>query len=226
MNASIQKDMLLYFDERAEEYDDIYVGKGPAIQHYGGMYIKDFTQIGESVSKFGGKHLIDIACGTAYWTPFYAPKCDEITCLDQSTNMLSQAQTRIKDQNLKPPNFIHADFFDIDLGTDVFDRAFVSILLSHFSRDQEKTFFERLKQTLQPGGELMVVDSLWSPRRSKYRKQEGVEKRVIKDGRKFKVFKRYLDQRGMARLLQSHGFTINSLYVGDMLLAIRAVGPS
>ncbi len=226
MNASIQKDMLLYFDERAEEYDDIYAGKGPAIQHYGGMYVKDFAQIGEAVSDFGGKHLIDIACGTAYWTPFYASKCDEITCLDQSANMLSQAQTRIKDQNLKPPKFIHADFFDIDLGTDVFDRAFVSILLSHLSRDQEIGFFERLKQILQPGGELMVIDSLWNSRRSKYRKQESVEERVIKDGRKFKVFKRYMDQRGMARLLQSHSFAIKSLYVGDMLLAIRAVGPS
>ncbi len=226
MNASIQKDMLLYFDERAEEYDDFYAGKGPAIQHYGGMYIKDFAQIGEAVSGFGGKHLIDIACGTAYWTPFYASKCDEITCLDQSANMLSQAQTRIKDQNLKPPNFIHADFFDIDLGTHVFDRAFVSILLSHLSRDQEKTFFERLKQILQPGGELMVIDSLWNSRRRKYRKQESVEERVIKDGRKFKVFKRYMDQGGMARLLQSHSFAIKSLYVGDMMLAIRAVGPS
>lgn len=226
MNASIQKDMLLYFDERAEEYDNFYAGKGPAIQHYGGMYIKDLAQIGEAISNFGGKHLIDIACGTAYWTPFHASKCDEITCLDQSANMLSQAKTRIKDQNLKPPNFIHANFFDIDLETNVFDRAFVSILLSHLSRDQEKTFFERLKQILQSGGELMVIDSLWNSRRSNYRKQESVEERGIKDGRKFKVFKRYMDQGGMARLLQSHSFTIKSLYVGDMLLAIRAVGPS
>ncbi len=170
MNADIQKDMLLYFDERADEYDDFYEGKGPAIQHYGGMYIKDFAQIGEIVSNFGGKHLIDIACGTGYWTPFYAPKCDEITCLDQSANMLGKARNRIKEQDLKPPNFIHADFFDIDLGAGVFDRALVSILLSHFSRDQETAFFERLKQILRPGGELMVIDSLWNPRRGKYRK--------------------------------------------------------
>ena len=72
----------------------------------------------------------------------------------------------------------------------------------------------------------MIIDSLWSARRSKYRKQESVEERVIKDGRKFKVFKRYMDQGGMARLLQSHSFASKSLYVGDMMLAIRAVGPS
>lgn len=72
----------------------------------------------------------------------------------------------------------------------------------------------------------MTIDSLWSARSSKYRKQESVEERVIKDGRKFKVFKRYLDQGGMARLLQSHSFAIKSLYVGDMVLAIGAVGPS
>lgn len=226
MNADIQKEMHFYFDERAEEYDDFYAGKGPAIQHYGGMYVKDFAQIAEVVSEFRGKHLIDIACGTAYWSQFYASACEEVTCLDQSANMLNQAQARIKDQELEAPNLIHADVFDIDLGAAVYDRAFVSILLSHFSREQDTAFFARLKQILQPGGELMVVDSLWNPRRSKYRKQESIEERGLKDGRKFRVFKRYMDQGGMARLLQSHSFTIKSLYVGDMLLAIRAVGPS
>ena len=72
----------------------------------------------------------------------------------------------------------------------------------------------------------MVIDILWNPRGSKYRKQEGVEKRVVKDGRKFKVLKRYMDQGGMARLFQSHLFAIKSLYIGDTLLAIRALGPS
>ena len=33
MNADIQKEMYLYFDELAEEYDDFYAGKGPVIQH-------------------------------------------------------------------------------------------------------------------------------------------------------------------------------------------------
>ena len=152
MNDAIQKSMLTYFEERAEEYDDFYAGKGPAIQHYGGMYIKDLAQIGKVVSTFGGKHLIDIGCGTAHWTSFYASKCEEITCIDQSANMLTQAREKIKDRDLKPPKFIHGNFFDIDLGTAVYDCALVSILLSHLSRSQEKAFFERLKQILLPGG--------------------------------------------------------------------------
>lgn len=226
MNDAIQKSMLTYFEERAEEYDDFYAGKGPAIQHYGGMYIKDLAQIGEVVSAFGGKHLIDIGCGTAHWTSFYASKCEEITCIDQSANMLTQAREKIKDRDLKPPKFIHGDFFDIDLGTAVYDCALVSILLSHLSRDQEKAFFERLKQILLPGGQLLIIDSLWSARRSKYRKKESVEERTLKVGGKYRVFKRYMDQGDMARLLQSHSFTIKSLYVGDMLLAIRAASAS
>jgi ubiquinone/menaquinone biosynthesis C-methylase UbiE len=226
MNASIQKEMGVYFDERAAEYDQFYLGKGPAIQHYGGMYLKDFAQIGEVATGFGGEHLIDIACGTCHWLPFYAPKCTEITCLDQSANMLGQARSKVEGKNITTAKFVHADFFDIDLGTAVFDRALVSILLSHLSRDQEKAFFERLKQVLKPGGQVLIIDSLWNPRRGKYRKQESVEERGIGDGRKFKVFKRYMDQSGMARLLQSQSFTIKSLYVGDMMLAVRAVGPS
>ena len=226
MNTGVQKDMLTYFEERAEEYDEVFAGKGPAIHHYGGMYIKDIAQIAEVVAAFGGGHLIDIGCGTAYWAQHYAAGCEHITCLDQSANMLSQARARARELDLKQTDFVHADFFDIDLGSAVYDRALVSVLLSHLDRKQEDAFFERLKQTLKPGGRVLIVDSLWSPRRSKYRNKEGVEERVLKDGRKFKVFKRYMDQGGMARLLQSHAFAIKSLYVGDMMLAVGGVRPS
>ena len=223
MNTRLEKDMLTYFEERAEEYDEVFAGKGPAIQHYGGMYVKDVANIAEVVSSFGGGHLIDIACGTAYWAQHYAAGCEQISCLDQSANMLSQARSRVSELNLAEPKFIHADFFDIDLGDDVYDRALVSLLLSHFDRELETAFFKRLKQILKPGGQVMIVDSLWNSRRSKYRNKEGVEERVLKDGRKFKVFKRYMDQGDMARLLQSHSFKIKSLYVGDMMLAVTGV---
>ena len=76
MNAATKKELNTYFDERAPEYDEFYRGKGPAIHHYGGMYQADVEKIQEMVSGFGKGHLIDIACGTGYWVPFYAGNCE------------------------------------------------------------------------------------------------------------------------------------------------------
>ena len=95
MNAPSKKELATYYQERAPEYDEFYSGKGPAIAHYGGVYINDVAKIQEMTSGFGKGHLIDIACGTGFWIPFYAQNCDEITCLDQSANMLGECKARI-----------------------------------------------------------------------------------------------------------------------------------
>ena len=92
-------------------------------------------------------------------------------------------------------------------------------MLSHLKREQEKAFFERLNEILTPRARLMIIDSLWKPKRSKYRNKDGVEDRTLKDGRKIRVYKRYLDKSDIARTLSANQFTIKSLYLGDMLFA-------
>ena len=120
------------------------------------------------------------------------------------------------------PNVVHADFFDIELGDGVYGSAVVGILLSHLNRDQEGQLFEKLKQILTPSGRLLIIDSLWNQKRSKYRNKEGVEDRSLNDGRKFKVFKKYMDKGDIVRTLASNQFTLKGLYIGDMLFAATA----
>ncbi len=44
----------------------------------------------------------------------------------------------------------------------------------------------------------------------------------MNDGRKFKVYKRYLDKADIARTFKANGFAIKSVYLGDMLFAATA----
>ena len=137
--------------------------------------------------------------------------------------MLGECKVRIGTLGLKAePNVIHADFFDIDLEDGAYGSAVIGILLSHLNREQEGKLFAKLKQILAPSGRLLLIDSLWNQKRSKYRNKEGVEERALNDGRKFKVYKKYMDKGDIVRTLAANQFTLKGLYVGDMLFAATA----
>jgi ubiquinone/menaquinone biosynthesis C-methylase UbiE len=82
MEDDTMREMMSYYDARAEEYDEIYMGKGH-ITIDADVFVSDVAKVAEMVSGFGKGHLLDIACGAGFWLPYYAPNCNQITLLDQ-----------------------------------------------------------------------------------------------------------------------------------------------
>jgi SAM-dependent methyltransferase len=198
------REMMSYYDERAEEYEEIYLGKGHATIDPD-AYRKDVAQVSEMVSRFGGGHLIDIGCGAGFWCPSYARNCNQITFLDQSERMLSKCK-------------------DVTLETCKYDCALVGFLLSHLTFQQEKIFFEKLGEILKTNSQLMFIDSIWNERRQQYREKEGIQERVLSDGRIFRVYKRYFDESDVEEMLKRYKFEVISYYTGEALIAAIAEG--
>lgn len=224
MNRDLEQEMLLYYDERAGEYDEIYLGNGPAIRHYSEQYREDVVRISEVVAGFGAGELIDVACGTGFWAPHYAGNCDRFTFVDQSEGMLAECRKRIAGLGLSGASrFVRGNIFDIALEPATYDCALVGFLLSHLTSKQEAAFFEKVKEILRPAAQLMIIDSYWSERRKAGgRKREGQQERTLDDGRAFRVYKRYFDESDIEEMLARHQFTCKSLLVGDMFIAAVA----
>jgi ubiquinone/menaquinone biosynthesis C-methylase UbiE len=223
MSEEIEQEMRSYYDERAGEYDQIYVGRGPAIRQHAGQYVEDVGEISVMVAGFGRGHLIDIACGTGFWSGHYGQNCDEITFLDQSEAMLAECQVRVESIGLTDrSHFIRGDFFDTELRTRVFDCALVGFLLSHLTREREEVFFEKFDRILEPSAQAMIIDGSWSEKRQKHQRKESVQERTLDDGRKFRAYKRYFDRSDIDAILARFGFAIVSLCAGGMFIA--AVG--
>lgn len=224
MDEQLAQEMLLYYDERAEEYDDFYRGKGPAIRCYTDQYQQSTTEVCEIAAGFGHGHIIDIACGTGFWVPHYAANCERFTFVDQSQSMLAECKRRVNNLGLSEASrFIQGNVFEITLEPETYDCAMIGFLLSHFTSEQEDAFFERLKGMLKPAARLMIVDSYWNERRQMGgRIKEGEQERTLNDGRTFKIYKKYLTESDVEELLARHRFTCESLHVGEMFIAAIA----
>ncbi len=218
----IIREMMSYYDERAKEYDEIYLGKGHTTID-ADVYRKDVAKVSEMVSRFGKGHLIDIACGAGFWLPNYARNCNQITFLDQSARMLSKCRDRVEKLGLADiSSFVQGDFLDANLETSKYDCALVGFLLSHLTLEQEQTFFRKLEKILKAKPQLMFIDSAWNERRQRYREKEGIQERVLNEGRVFRVYKRYFDKSDVEEMFRRYKFKVVSYYTGEALIAAIA----
>ena len=219
-NGKIKEEIKSYYDERAEEYDEIYRGKGHTTLDPS-SYLEDVVRASEIASQFGNGHLIDIGCGTGFWLQSYYRNCSEITLIDQSEKMLRECRKRITDLGLTHSvHFVQRDFLEVELEPSTFDSAFFGFLLSHFTTEQEKIFFLKLKGILKPQGQFMIVDSAWNDERKKYRIKEGIQERRLNDGRTFTIYKRYFEKSDIDEMALEYGFRIESFHAGKAFIAV------
>ena len=215
--------MALYYDERAPEYDEVYSGGGPAFPKPG-LYKQDVDAIIKMVKGFGAGSIIDVACGTGFWLPYYAGNCTKITLLDQSGKMLAECKERTKRFGIIAKcNFIHSDFFNSVFEMESFDSAVVGFFISHLRDDRMESFFQKLNDILKSGARLLIIDSVWSELRQKYRQKEEIQIRTLKHGREFGVFKRYMSPKEVEEMVERYRYESREQFYGHAFQAIVAV---
>ena len=96
MDAHLRRSMFRYYDERASEYEDAYVlGTGTASIPDCDVFRNEAKLLTGIVERFARGRLVDLACGTGYWLPFYAERCTSITLIDQSARMLDECRKKV-----------------------------------------------------------------------------------------------------------------------------------
>lgn len=214
-----------YYDERAPEYDDIYLGRAPGMPEPE-AYTRDMRAITTLCANFGSGHLIDIGCGKGYWFQYYARNCSQVTLIDQSRRMLVECRKRVSGQlTAVDVHFIKGDFFDMRFLTRIFDSSLVAFVIGHMTEDNVDFFFKKLAGILKPGSELLWIDGAWSSVREKYRKKDGLQTRTLSNGRSFTIYKRYFDEKDVDATIGKYSLALRSLYMGDVFFAARAALP-
>jgi ubiquinone/menaquinone biosynthesis C-methylase UbiE len=175
--------MLEYYDRRAAEYDEWYMGTGLFAQRDRPGWHEEVQALCEAVAALPEATTLDVACGTGFLTRHLH---GAVTCLDQSERMLAIAQERMPAARIVQSQALPLPFADAG-----FDRVFTGHFYGHL-RDGERAQF--LAEAARLATELVVVDSHVRPDHDAEEEQE----RVLNDGSTHRVYKRYFTGAGLA----------------------------
>ena len=178
--------MKAYYDRRAPEYDEWYEGVGLFAERDRPGWEEELSALRKIVEALPPKRTLDVACGTGYLTRHLR---GEVTGLDQSTGMIEIARTRVPDAE-----FIVGDGLELPFPDLAFDRVFTGHFYGHLDLNDRRAF---LREARRVARELVVVDAS----RGHTGLEEEVQERILNDGSRWEVYKRYFDPEELAREL-------------------------
>ena len=214
--------MLAYYNERAPEYEDAYIlGTGTASIPDPDVFITEAKLLAGIVREFAGGRLIDLACGTGYWLPFYAERCAHITLFDQSEKMLAECRKKLDRLSLGDRSVVlQGDFFEYGFGFTHYDCALVAFFLSHLTASQEAELFNALRAMLGSSGRFLLLDSAWSDERARFNTKIEQQKRQLNNGTSFEIYKRYSDRGDVLDWATKYDATLRVEHFGTAFFAV------
>ena len=226
MGPDLCDSMHRYYDARAPEYEEAYVlGTGTASITDPEIFRREVSVLAGIVERFGRGRLIDLACGTGYWLPFYAPRCSDITLVDQAPRMLDECRKKIAAlDGTERMRIVQGDVLEHPVGQRAYDSALVGFLLSHLTDAQERLLFDRLRTMLDVArpraGRFLILDSAWSLERARFNAKTEQQERRLNDGTTFAIYKRYIDRQNIVEWETKYGVETRIEHFGAAFLAV------
>lgn len=175
-----------YYAARALEYERIYAK--PERQ-------ADLRQLELRLPEMlDGRKILELACGTGYWTQFLARKAQSILALDANPETLQLAL-----EKPLPPERVHfraADIYALPDDLGAFDGAFAGFWWSHVPLRDRVRFLQSLDQRLLPGAKVVLLDNLFvegssTPIAHKDEDGNTYQRRRLNDGSEYVVLKNF-----------------------------------
>lgn len=195
--------MKAYYDRRAPEYDEWYLGSGRFAERDRSGWDKEMEALRRTLETLPPAKTLDVACGTGFLTR-HLP--GEIVGLDQSESMLEEARRQAPNAT-----YLSGDALALPFENGSFERVFTGHFYGHLEQPERETF---LREARRLAPELLVVDSAIQPDVPVEEWQE----RILNDGTRWEVFKRYFAPEALAAELGG-GSTV---FAGRWFVAVRA----
>ncbi|MCK6694667.1 MAG: class I SAM-dependent methyltransferase [Thermoanaerobaculia bacterium] len=219
----MQNDLVSYYAARAAEYEKLY--EKPERQ-------KDLIRLTAILQDiFRGQNMLEIACGTGWWTQRLALTAQSVLATDINESMLDIARNKYYARN--NITFIRDDIFQSALDQTV-EGLFGGFIWSHIPLDQLDGFLTQIRNRVQTGGAIVFIDNLYVPGSSTpvSHSDEGgntYQTRHLSDGSEHRVLKNFPAPDFLAEKLTTPGndFEYRALdYYWLAIVKAGAVGPS
>jgi len=145
---SLEAGLQRYYAARAPEYDRVYLK--PERQ-------ADLRRLEAWLpALFAGRRVLEVACGTGYWTQFIAPAAASVRALDSSAETMAIAAQRVPAGRVE---FAVGDAYALPHEPGRFDAAFAGFWFSHVLKHRQREFLAGLGAALAPGATVVLLDN-------------------------------------------------------------------
>jgi ubiquinone/menaquinone biosynthesis C-methylase UbiE len=187
-----------YYEARAREYDDWWLGKGLYAANRPADWHAERERLEQWIADLPPAKTLDVACGTGFMTRHLR---GEVTGLDQSESMLAIAR-----RHVPGAKFVRGDALALPFPDGSFDRIFASYFYCHLEDEQRLRF---LSEARRGARELVVVATVLREGEEPARWDD----RVLSDGSRWKVFKRVFVPEELAAELGGRVLHVSRLFV-------------
>jgi demethylmenaquinone methyltransferase/2-methoxy-6-polyprenyl-1,4-benzoquinol methylase len=195
--------MRAYYDARAAEYDDFWLGTGLFAGRDRPGWDAERDALVAALAALPAARTLDAACGTAFLTRHLRGL---VVGLDQSARMAAIAQSR-----LPGGVAVVGDALALPFAGGAFDRVLASHYYGHLRAGEREAF---LAEARRVAPELLVVDSAGEDR-------EDWQERKLNDGSRHRVYKRWFTPERLAAEL---GGDAEVLHAGRWFVAVASRG--
>jgi demethylmenaquinone methyltransferase/2-methoxy-6-polyprenyl-1,4-benzoquinol methylase len=192
-------ELLDYSQRRAREYEAIYAKPERQV---------DLAFMREHfASRLAGRRVIEVACGTGYWTVLVARSAASIVAVDAAQEPLRIAMS--KDYGERNVRFELADAYALPVELGRFNAALACFWWSHIPLSRVDDFLGSLHRVLEPGARVLLMDNLYVAGNStpiSERDAEGntYQLRPVADGSEHRVLKNFPTEAGLRAALAPH----------------------
>ena len=175
-----------YYSKRAREYEQVY--EKPERQ-------RELEWLRHRVPEvFRARTVLEVACGTGYWTQYIAPSAKRVYAFDINEPVLEIA--REKRIPAGKATFFRGDAVSLGNVPPGCNAAFAGFWWSHVKKSDLAQFVARLATRIEPGSVVGILDNTWAHGSSTPISRTDAEgntyqMRALASGEAFEVLKNY-----------------------------------
>lgn len=140
-----------YYSQRASEYERVY---GISERQVDLNTLKEFLS-----SAFSHDQVLEVACGTGYWTQYIAKSATAILATDFNSEVIGLASQ--KNFRTCRVQFVKADAYSLDSISGDFTAGFHGFWWSHIPRSKIKSFLTIFHSRLPVGAKVVMIDNAY-----------------------------------------------------------------
>ncbi len=192
-----------YYHQRAKEYEQVY--KKPERQ-------EDLKKLHTYVQEQAvGKKIVEIACGTGYWTKTLAESGKTMHACDYNKAVLEIAKE--KKYGTTPVTFQQIDVWKLQPPKTLYDLVFGGFIWSHILKERLPDFIKLLWKQVHKNGSLLMIDNRYvegssTPIARTDEMGNTYQMRRLANGDEFEVLKNFPEQKEVYGALKEMGLTI------------------